>query len=339
MSIKITKPGLLTTLQDLGRYGYQKQGMVVSGTMDKFALRLANLLVGNPENAAALEISLMGPKVVFQEDQVLALTGANLSPRLNGKAVPMNRPVYVKKGTVLEFGPPVQGSWAYLAVAGGFEVPLVMGSAATYGRAGLGGWQGRALQKNDVLPFRNQLTEQVRQWPQKCPPEKAFLVANWSVSPQILPTYQENPTVRVLPGPEYDLFTSDSKAAFWQTDFHISTASDRMGYRTEGPVLRLNQPVELLSGAVTFGTVQVPSSGNPIILMAEHQTTGGYPRIGQVITADLPVLAQARPGSRLRFLEVSLDQAQTLYCEQEQDLERLQSALSLQLKKWTTAIP
>ncbi|WP_210490121.1 biotin-dependent carboxyltransferase family protein [Rufibacter aurantiacus] len=333
MGIKVEKPGLLTTVQDLGRYGFQKQGMVVSGAMDSFALRLANLLAGNPENAAALEITLSGPSLRFQEDSLIALAGANLSPKLNGKPIPNHRPVFVRKGTLLEFGAPVQGCRAYLAVAGGFSVPQVMGSASTYARAGVGGYAGRALQKDDVLPIKEYASEQLRYWQEKCPAAEPFLASTWSISPNVLPTYSENPTLRVLLGPEYALFSENALKTFWSAEFKVSAAADRMGYRVDGPALDLKEPVELLSSAVTFGTVQVTPSGNPIILMAEHQTTGGYPRIGQIISADFPLLAQVRPGSRLRFHQVSLAEAHQLYYRQEQTLEHLKRVLHLQSKR------
>jgi antagonist of KipI len=333
VGIKVQKAGLLTTVQDLGRYGFQKQGMVVSGAMDSCALRLANLLVGNAPHEAALEITLMGPSLLFLQDCLIALAGANLSPKLNGQSAPLHRPIFLRKGTLLEFGTPAQGCRAYLAVAGGFDVSLVMGSAATYARAAVGGWQGRALQKDDELPLKGMSLEQLHFWQQKGPAQEPFLVSKWGVSSEQLPPYAQNPAVRVVPGPEYGLFSENAQETFWQAAFKVSNASDRMGYRLEGPTLPLSQPVELLSSAVTFGTVQVPANGNPIILMAEHQTTGGYPRIGQIISADLPVLAQVRPGSAIRFQQVSLAQAHELYYQQERTLEHLARAIHLQLKR------
>ncbi|WP_181305103.1 biotin-dependent carboxyltransferase family protein [Rufibacter sp. XAAS-G3-1] len=333
MSLKVEKAGLLTTVQDLGRYGFQKQGMVVSGAMDAYAFRLANLLVGNAATEAALEITLVGPSLLFQEDCLMALAGANLSPKLNGKSVPIHRPIFIRKGTLLEFGTPAQGCRAYLAVAGGFDVPLVMGSAATYIRAAVGGWQGRALQKGAELPFKGMPLAQLQSWQQKSPAQEPFLVSKWGISSELLPAYAENPTVRVVPGPEYSLFSENVQETFWQSEFKVTNASDRMGYRVEGPALPLNKPEELLSSAVTFGTVQVPSHGNPIILMAEHQTTGGYPRLGQVIFADLPVLAQVRPGGSIRFRQVSLAEAHELYYQQERTMEHLTRVLHLQLKR------
>ncbi|MBC3540893.1 biotin-dependent carboxyltransferase family protein [Rufibacter sediminis] len=333
MSIKVEKAGLFTTVQDLGRFGFQKQGMVVSGAMDAYALRLANLLVNNPQNTAALEITLAGPCLLFQEDCLIALAGADLSPSLNGISVPIHRVIYVQKGALLAFGAPALGCRAYLSVAGGFDVPLVMGSAATYARAGLGGWQGRALQKGDVLPMKSLVSEQVSAWSGKSKPEELFSVASWGIAADLLSAYTDAPTVRVLPGPEYDLFSENAQETFWQGEFKIATASDRMGFRLEGPPLELKEPVELLSSAVTFGTVQVTPNGNPIILLAEHQTTGGYPRIGQVISADLPVLAQVRPGQCVRFREVSLAEAHALYYQQERTLEHLSRAIHLQSKR------
>ncbi|GGK76160.1 biotin-dependent carboxyltransferase family protein [Rufibacter glacialis] len=333
MGFSVEKAGLLTTVQDLGRYGYQKQGMVVSGAMDAFALRVANLLVGNAQNAAALEITLVGPRLLFQQDTLLAVTGADLSPRLDAKPLPMNQPVFVRAGTRLEFGRAVQGCRAYLALGGGVDVPPVMGSAATYLRAAVGGWHGRALQKDDQVPLKGLKPEQLKAWQERLPAPEPFLAAPWGVFPASLPPYAGNPTVRVVPGPEYGLFSSEAQEAFWQSPFQVAPASDRMGYRIAGPALTLKEPVEVLSSAVTFGTVQILANGNPIILMADRQTTGGYPRLGQVISADLPLLAQAKPGATIRFQQVSLAQAQELYYQQERTLAQLASALHLHLKR------
>ena len=329
MSLRILRPGLLTTVQDLGRFGYQKDGIIVSGAMDATALRVANLLVGNDENAAGLEITLLGPTIRFETDHLIALTGAYLSPTLDGRPVGLNRPVWVAAGTELAFGAPVAGSRAYLAVSGGAAVAPVLGSRSTYLGAGFGGLHGRALQAGDVLPGPGPTPAGQRLMETLATSASPVIwrQARWTPNAELCPQPQNSPVIRALWGPEYAQFTAESQRAFWQEPFTVSTEADRMGYRLQGPALARNTKVELLSSAVTFGTVQVPPGGQPIVLMADHQTTGGYPRLAQVITADLSALAQLRPGQRLWFQEVSLLEAQALYLAQERQLRALRRAV------------
>ena len=330
MSISVLKPGLLTTVQDVGRFGYQKTGLVVSGALDAVALRTANLLVGNPETAAGLEITLRGPTLRFETDTLLALTGADLAASLRGQPVPQGRPVAVRAGAVLAFGVPKASGRAWLALAGGVAVPLVLGSRATYLRAALGGLAGRALQAGDVLP--------VGEWPATARAlfnalgpvtTPGWCAARWRL--ETLPLVRPGVplVVRALPGPEYEQFTLDSQHVFWAEPFPVTTEADRMGARLSGPLLARLTDTESLSSAVTFGTVQVPAGGQPIVLLADCQTTGGYPRLAQVITADLARLAQALPGTRLRFQPVGLAEAQALYLAQEQRLRALARAVYL----------
>ncbi|WP_375418075.1 biotin-dependent carboxyltransferase family protein [uncultured Hymenobacter sp.] len=336
MSLHILRPGLLTTVQDLGRPGYQQAGIVVGGAMDATALRVANLLVGNAETAAGLETSGPGLRLLFEADALIALTGAHFSPTLNGQLVGLSRPVGVGAGTELAFGTPVAGSRAYLAVAGGVAVPPVLGSRATYLRAGFGGLRGRALLAGDGLPvgeptaIGRRLGASLIPYP---PPatQPAWTAARWTPGPGLCPTPLPNPIVRAVAGPEYEQFSAASQRAFWQEPFTITTAADRMGYRLRGPALARDTNVELLSSAVAFGTVQVPAGGQPIVLLADCQTTGGYPRIAQVISVDFAVLAQAAPGQFLRFERVSLAEAQTLYLAQERRLRALKRAIDLKL--------
>lgn len=328
MILSILHPGLLTTVQDLGRAGYQQAGVPVGGAMDALALRVGNLLVGNPEGAAGLEITLRGPRLRFDAGGLLALTGADLSPTLNSQPVGMNRPVWAPAGAELAFGAPRAGGRAYLAVAGGVAVAPVLGSRATYLRAGLGGWHGRALRAGDVLPVGT-----------PSPPGQriiAFLAKNQSTitqagltpGPQLDSGPRHRPVIRAVRGPEYVQFAAASQRAFWAEPFAITAAADRMGYRLHGPPLLRLTDAELLSSAVTFGTVQVPPGGQPIVLLADRQTTGGYPRLAQAITADFGALAQAAPGQALRFQEVSLAEAQALYLAQERAVRALQRGIA-----------
>ncbi|GAB2464722.1 KipI antagonist [Hymenobacter qilianensis] len=336
MSLSIISPGLLTTIQDLGRIGYQKEGIIVSGAMDALALRVANLLVGNPENEAGLEVTLLGPKIRFDEDQLIALTGANLAPTINGQAVKMNRPVFVCQGSVLQFAPQGSGCRTYMAIAGGLSVPTVLRSRSTYLQAGIGGRQGRALKTGDVIacPGPSAVAKQFWQKMLAATPHKTWLQAAWTPSPELYQGPQANPSIRAVPGPEYSLFSTDCQQNFWAQEYTVTLASNRMGYRLrgDGTALALMQPEEMLSSAVSFGTVQVPAEGNPIVLLADHQTTGGYPRIAQVVTADFSLLAQVPPGGKIRFREVSLAKAQRLYCQQELNIRQLRQALRLKMR-------
>lgn len=334
MSIKILKPGLLTTVQDLGRYGYQRQGVVVGGAMDKIALRMANLLVGNDENTAALELCMQGPEIQFEKDTVIALAGADLTASINGKPVRLWRPVLVMAGSILRFGKPTYGNYAYLAVAGGIKVPAVMGSRSTYTRAGIGGLEGRGLRGGDSLDIcetsetSKQLLSDLLVHQHK---EFCFTEALWSPDPELLPVYEANPVLRATGNLEYNWFSENSRDYIWTEKFKLLPQSDRMGFRLQGATLALGEEREMLSTAVSFGTVQVPPQGHPIILMADAQTTGGYPRIIQVITADLPKLAQVQPGGVITFEDISLEEAQQLYYQQERAVLALKQAILYKL--------
>lgn len=330
MSLSILRPGLLTTVQDLGRHGYQKDGILVSGAMDATALRVGNLLVGNTEATAGLEITLLGPRIRFDADHLIALTAAHLSPTLNGQPVGQNRPVWVRAGTELAFGAPVAGSRTYLTVAGGLALAPVLGSQSTYLRAGFGGLHGRALQAGDLIPCAGPTAAGARigQALVKQEPTHAWAQARWTPTPELCPQPRPNPVIRAIRGPEYEQFELQSRRDFWQQPFLVTTEADRMGYRLQGPVLERQTSAEGLSSAVTFGTVQVPAGGHPIVLMADHQTTGGYPRIAQVATVDFSALAQMQPGQSIRFQEVSLAEAQVLYLAQEQQLLALRRGIN-----------
>jgi antagonist of KipI len=334
MSLHILNPGLLTTIQDLGRFGYQQQGVIVSGAMDTFALRAANVLVGNNQGEAALEITLMGPSIRFEADALIAICGGNLSPNIGGKPVPSWRPVLIREGEILGFGPYIQGARAYIAVAGGLDVPIVMQSRSTFIRAGLGGYEGRALKAGDTVGFRavpDSAVKYIRSG-RVTLESKPFTAAPWFIGPTSRPAYTKDPVIRFIPGREFSQFTEESRTAFVSRKFGVTPQSDRMGFRLEGPVLQLESPLDPISEAVTFGTVQVPSQGNPIILMADCQTIGGYPKIAQVISVDLPVLAQMKPGDSVQFAEISLEKAEALYIEAELSLEQTVKSIEFYLK-------
>lgn len=315
--LTISKGGMQTTVQDLGRPGFQKYGVVAAGAMDPYALRIANILVGNEENTAALEITLMGPEILFERDALISICGGDLSPQLDGTAAGLWKPIAVKKGQVLTFGTPRRGSRAYLAVAGGINVPEIMGSRSTYLRAALGGFGGRALKSGDRLAIGDS-------------PNFSLAGHSWFMPS---PYYSSKPEIRVIPGRQFDSFSEASRERFFTELFSVSSQSDRMGYRLEGPKLALSKQQEMLSEAVVFGSIQVPSDGNPIILMADRQTAGGYPKIAEVITVDLPLISQLKPGDRLRFTEVSVEEAQGLLRQQEKTIRCLKSAIQLKRRE------
>jgi antagonist of KipI len=271
--------------------------------MDPFALRLANLLVGNAEGAAALEFALAGPELEFSAEAIVAAGGGDFG------ALPLWRPVGVSAGTRLDLGPARSGCHGYLAVAGGIDVPPVLGSRSTLLSAGLGGFCGRALQKGDLL---------------RAAGGERRLVGLWHADTRILPPYSAAPTVRVLPGAHAGQF--DGKLL--SSEFTVTARSDRMGVRLAGPPLARNTEIELLSSGVAPGTVQVPPDGQPIILMADAQTIGGYPQVANVISVDLPLIAQLRPGDTVRFREATLAEAQDLVLARERHLAVLRYGLA-----------
>lgn len=335
MTIRVIRPGMLTSVQDAGRYGFQKYGVIVSGAMDPFAHRIANLLVGNTETDATLEMTLKGPTLEFREDALISICGGDLSPSVEGVPVPLWRPVFLRKGSVLAFGHCRSGTRAYLAVAGGWSVPPVMDSRSTYLRAGIGGYQGRGLQAGDELacgeptPLGGRIAKRLMAQLTAAP----FAAADWGVAQELLPGYSPQPTIRAMRGNQSAWFTADSVTRFFAEPFRITPQSDRMGYRLDGPTLELTEQTELLSEAVAFGTVQVPSEGKPIVLLADRQTTGGYPKIAQIAAVDLPLIAQTKPGDTIHFTEISREEAEWLLLVREHEIRQLQTGISLKYTK------
>lgn len=323
MSVSVIKPGMLSSFQDRGREGYQHQGIPAAGAMDERAHRLANALAGNAGDPATLEITLTGPTLRFDAPACFALAGADLGATLNGQDIPQLRPLIAQAGDILAFGArPATGVRAYLAVHGGFALTPVMGSETTYLRSGFGGFQGRALAKGDQVPLRRPLAAGRDL--------DALRKDLWSLR-VYLPAALGNKRreyIRFLPGMHSAEFSEESRRAFAGSEFRISPQSDRMGYRLLGPALSMLQPRQMLSEAACFGTVQVPSGGEAIILMADRQTTGGYPKIAQIATVDLPALAQCAPGQALRFQQIELEDAQRLDGERERAFAQLHEALA-----------
>lgn len=333
MRIKVLHPGLLTSIQDIGRYGYQKHGVIVSGAMDTYSLRIANLLVGNEETTAALEITLLGPRLVIEQDLLIAITGGDLSPTVDDTLIPMWRPVYLKQGSVLKFGACKSGCRAYLAVGGGYQLPAVMNSKSTYLRAGIGGFDGRAIKKEDCLtvaPLSDRSARLMAQLAAK-KTDQSFTPSSWFFGRHHVTQQPAIPVIRVTRGIQYDCFSNETKREVFNQIYQVTPQSDRMGYRLSGKPLILAQPLEMISEAVALGTVQVPPDGNPIILLADRQTVGGYPKIAQVALVDIPKVAQIKPGGQMQFCEISGYEAEELYLAREKLIDHVKTAIDLKL--------
>lgn len=313
---------MLTTVQDCGRFGWQHIGVVPSGAMDCESLQIANALVGNGLNAAALEITLRGPTLLFQSDALVALGGALFAARVNSDGrespCPANRPVLLRAGTRLSIDQAEHGFRAYLAVAGGIDVALALGSRCTYMPAAIGGIEGRALKKGDLLPLApnasvlaHERFDRLATGRQTSAPVSPYSSVRWAAPTRTLP--RDEPTVvRCIDGHHRPLFTSAALEAFEATPYRISPQSNRIGYRMLGARLERTQDQDVLSEPTALGTVQVPADGSPIVLMADHQTTGGYAKIAEVASADIGRLAQLRPGQLVRFARCSVADAGAL---------------------------
>lgn len=307
-TVIVHKAGLLTTVQDRGRYGYQRYGMPVSGAMDIFSLELANLLVGNDPGDACLEATISGPELEFTGATWIAITGADMDPHLNGQGIPMNTAVDVRPGDRLGFRGLRSGCRAYIVFAGGIAVPPVMGSRSTYLRASIGGFQGRSLMPGDELPLGE-------------PSGKPRLK---KLPEGLIPEYKHEQTIRVISGPEAHYFEIAGLRSFLSTEYTVTAQSDRMGYHLSGEPIRHKEGMtNIISAGISMGTVQVPGDGQPIILMADRQTSGGYARIASVMTADIALLAQMRPGDKICFKETTMIKSQQQYIERHSTLSDL----------------
>jgi antagonist of KipI len=322
--IRVRQAGVQTTVQDLGRAGWQHAGVPVGGAMDTRAHRIANLLVGNDVNAAALECALGGVALQFGATALVALAGRDITASLDGTPLMPWRAFRVERGALLVIH---TGCRTTIAVAGGIDVPVVLDARGTALRAGFGGWQGRALRRDDHLPVGTPSlqAERIREHLV----EARRTLAPWGAGPDLLPAYSGSPTVRIIEGPQFAELEDASRTLLLDAIFRIAPDSDRMGYRLTGHQLSLTSPREMVSAGVTAGTIQLPPGGAPIVLMADRQTTGGYPRLGDVITVDLPLMAQLRPGDSVHFALTSLDVAQAEYCRVEHDLARAERAVQL----------
>jgi antagonist of KipI len=320
MSLSIIKPGLLDTLQDLGRNGYGSWGVNPGGAMDRYAAQVANLLVGNCGDEAVMEIHFPGPQILFEQNTLIAITGANFSATVNDELIPRWQPVVVRRNTVLQFSSLVEGARCYLSVHGGYCGDKWLNSYSTNLKAGIGGWHGQPLRKGDELPFK----ENTIYFAGLLKEQSNFEALPWRVNTEKV--YRWPHEIGFIPGHEWSRLSGASQDSFTENNYLIHPSSDRMGYQLKGGPLVMDQPVELLSSAVAFGTVQLLPDGQMIVLMADHQTTGGYPRIAHVISAHLPKLAQLRPCDTIQFKPVDMTIAETLLEAQQKELHILQRA-------------
>ena len=320
MTLRILRPGILMTVQDEGRHGYQHVGLCPGGAMDPVALALANALVGNQAGEAALEITILGPDLEFGADTLIALCGAEFEA-----SIPLNRPVLVEAGKLVHVGRSLRGARGYLAVAGGLPIEPVLGSRSTYLPGRFGGHEGRTLRRGDAIPLVANVAALSQERFEKLKGKNGRSVRWWA--PPLTAPDREPIVLHVIEGEHYGRFDGVAQRAFLDTIWSVATDSNRMGFRLGGAPLprpAANGGDEILSGPTCLGTVQVPANGQPIVLMADHQTTGGYPRIAELAHADVPRLAQLAPGSRLHFARCSLDVAAQL---RKALRERLDAAL------------
>jgi antagonist of KipI len=305
MTIRVLRPGLLMTVQDLGRHGHQHVGLCPGGAMDPISLMLANALVGNEPGAAALEITVLGPDLEFKRETLVALVGAEFEAD-----IPLNRPVLVERNSHVSISRAARGARGYLAVAGGIAVAEVLGSRSTYLPGAFGGLEGRVLKRGDMLPLAENAEQLSRERYEQLKNKRGASV-RWSVPFFTVPD-REPIVLHAIDGEHFADFDANMQRVFYDTVWRVAPDSNRMGYRLAGPVLERGNKEEVLSGPTTLGTVQVPANGVPIALMADHQTTGGYPRIAEIASADVPRLAQIAPGGTVHFARCALDMAAEL---------------------------
>ena len=314
MSITILNPGLLTTVQDFGRIGYQQFGVPVSGVVDPRAMSIANILVDNPEDEAVLECTMLGPQIRFNAPNAIAITGGDLGPTIDNQPIPNYAAIRVEAGQVLRFAGLRSGCRAYIAFAGGLDIAPVMGSRSTYRQAKVGGGERRKVQKDDVIKFR------------KPNPDLRGLNIR-HISPEFVPRLEYK--IRVVLGPQDDMFTEHGIETFLSESYVVTPEFDRMGCRLDGEIIEhKGESGDIISDGIAFGAIQVPTAGKPIIMLSDRQTTGGYTKIANVISADFRILAQLKAGDRVRFAQVSVAAAQDALLTQRAALKTLRTAVS-----------
>lgn len=309
MGIVFNKGGLFTTVQDYGRMGYQSNGFHVCGVMDRHSYWIANLLLDNKDTEAVLEFTICGPTLYFTSDSIISITGGNFDPKINGEPIPMYHAVEVKMGDELEMGFCKSGTWGYIAFAGGLDVPLVMGSRSTDIKCGLGGLEGRKIKDGDKIEFLTNI--------KKLPQMKERFVEASDYNEEVV-------EVRVTMGPQEDYFTEDGINTFLNNPYVITHECDRMGYRLDGPVIDHNElGADIVSDGIAKGAIQVPKHGKPIIMLSDRQTTGGYTKIANVISVDIPKLVQCKYPQKVKFVKVSVEESQKIYLMERQRMQLL----------------
>jgi len=313
--LEVLSPGALTSVQDLGRYGCGRFGVAPSGALDAFALRTGNLLVGNRQDQAGLESMLLGPRIRVLADIVVSVTGGDLRPMRNGQPLQMWQSHVLKRDDILSFKTPLAGFRAYIAVAGGIAVPPVMQSRSTNLPSGFGGYQGRQLKKGDILRSA------------RAGGDLSF--GGRAVDARWIPQYSNKWTLRVIWGPQDDDFPPKSRDLLMSTVYKMSPESDRTGIRLQGPVIQRKPEIaeSIISEGVVCGAIQIPGDGKPIIILGET-VTGGYRKIATVISADLPLLGQIKPGDTVRFTAVSLEKSHQALRESEELIQSIERSLS-----------
>jgi antagonist of KipI len=298
MSLRIVKPGICTAVQDTGRNGYRAAGITAGGAMDALAANIANCITGNDTTEAVIEMSFPAPVIAFEQPAVIVITGAEFSPLINGVQLQNCQPVFVQPGDILSFEKKIWGGWAYLSVRGGFTLPKWLGSYATCLPAAAGGFKGRTLQQEDVIEFNT-------------PAQASNTAYKWQLTEkEWRQWYDAGNVINALPGNELALLDGAAAQKLFSENFGVTDKSNRMGYRLSGPLLQLTQPVELISSAVTKGTVQLLPSGDCIVLMADCQTTGGYPRMAHITGASMPAIAQAQGAKQIKFRLITVEAAE-----------------------------
>lgn len=312
MGIEILQSGLYTSVQDFGRIGYQDAGFSVCGAMDKKSLAIGNLLVDNKEDEAGLEITLIGPKIKFTEENFIAITGGDLNPKINGENVSMYKAIFVKKDDILSFENAQTGARAYIAFCGGLKIDKVMGSKSTNVKCSLGGYKGRTLKEGDFIKFSS---------------PKVYL-ENYLSRKLDFKLEEEEVVLRVILGPQDDAFTQKGICTFLNEKYEVTKEFDRMGCRLDGPIIEHETSADIISDGIVLGSIQVPSHGKPIIMLSDRQTTGGYTKIATVISVDIGKLAQRKTGDKIRFEEISLEKAQQLYRDEIKKIKELRKQIN-----------
>ncbi|MBS5190078.1 KipI antagonist [Eubacterium ramulus] len=312
MGVRVLKGGMLTTVQDLGRTGYQSQGFGVSGVMDVRSFKIANLLLDNPENEAVLEFTLMGPTLEFTSETIIAITGGDFQPQVNGKPIKNYTAVYMHRGDILSFRGARTGSRGYIAFSSYLDIPVVMGSRSTNIKCSIGGYKGRRLMDGDYVGFRI---------------KRRYLPYYLSRTLDLDEFDQDEVTLRVIMGPQDKAFTAAGRKTFLESEYTVTSEFDRMGCRLEGPFIAYKTTSDIISDGIAFGSVQVPSHGKPIILLSDRQTTGGYAKIATVISVDIPKLVQRKTDHKVRFQAVTVEEAQQLMQDELHELQEFRKQI------------